>query len=220
MKKQFRKTVIINRAVPGSGKTTLSRCINTTLRNAGLQVVTHSTDDFFMMGNRYCFDICKLHEYHQQNLRNFRRSLEKQIDVVICDNTNLQPWQTVPYTSLAREFGYQIIFLNLIPRELHKHVQAQQITPEKPDAHEVPEEQLIHFIAAFNSYNSLLCKENKVDPECHYHFIWNTEKLFPEISGTAEHFDLDHLITIQPDEYREVQDHIGSDFLKLIKVCF
>ena len=53
MKKQFKKTVIINRAVPGSGKTTLARCINSVLKNAGLSIVSHSTDNFFMQGNQF-----------------------------------------------------------------------------------------------------------------------------------------------------------------------
>ena len=65
MKASFVKTVIINRAVPGSGKTTIARCITQALRSVGLQVINHSTDEFFMHDGRYCFDISKLHKYHQ-----------------------------------------------------------------------------------------------------------------------------------------------------------
>ena len=216
MDKKFKKTVIINRAVPGSGKTTLSRCINSTLANAGLDIVSHSTDDFFMQGNRYCFDIRKLHENHQQNLQNFRRSLARGTDVVICDNTNLVPWQAEPYTTAARSFGYQVIFLNLPPRELCKHVQAQKITPEKPDAHEVPEECLIRFIRDFNNYNPLLSQDSVIDPQRHHHFVWNQQKYYPERVGMAQHFDLDHLVTVKPDEYHAAKECIGDNFLRLI----
>ncbi len=216
MKKQFKKTVIINRAVPGSGKTTLARCINSVLENAGLSIISHSTDNFFMRGNRYCFDIYKLHEYHQQNLQDFCHSLKCGVDVVICDNTNLVPWQTEPYTAAARKYGYQIIFLNLPPRELYKHVQSQKITPEKPDAHEVPEECLIRFINDFNKYNPLLSRKHTVDPVQHHHYIWNKEKCRPEIAGQAQHFDLDHLITVAPEDYHTAKLNIGESFLQLI----
>jgi predicted kinase len=216
MKNNFRKTVIINRAVPGSGKTSLARCITETLTQAGLSIANHSTDEFFMVGKCYCFDLRKLHGYHQRNLKDFRNSLRKGVDVVICDNTNIQPWQTAPYTDLARHFGYQIIFLNLTPRELWKHCKAQMVTPEKPDAHQVPEEKLAEFIRDFNIYAPLLNAAGSVDPERHRHFVWNNEKLCPEAVGPARHFDLDHIVTVHPDEYHAAKKEIGRHFLSLI----
>lgn len=217
MKNNFRKTVIINRAVPGSGKTSLARCITGTLSQEGLSIANHSTDDFFMVGNRYCFDIRKLHGFHKRNLENFKNSLCKGVDVVICDNTNIQPWQSEPYTDLARKYGYQIIFLNLTPRELRKHCQAQMVTPEKPDAHQVPEEKLAEFIRDFNLYDPLLSPAGKVDPARHRHFVWNKEKLCPEAVGPAAHFDLDHIVTIRPDEYHSAKKEIGGYFLSLLR---
>ena len=47
-KPHFARTVIMNRAVPGSGKTSLSRCITDAIRAAGLTIANHSTDDYFM----------------------------------------------------------------------------------------------------------------------------------------------------------------------------
>lgn len=213
----FARTVIMNRAVPGSGKTSLSRCITDAIRAAGLSIANHSTDDFFMEDGRYCFDLTKLAVYHHWNLLGFQRSLRRGIDVVICDNTNLQPWQTAPYTDLARRHGYQVIFLNLTPRELWKHVAAQQVTQEKPDAHGVPEARLAEFIRDFNEYDELLNPSAAVDPARHHHYIWNQRNLCPEVAGPASHFDLDHLVTIRPDEYYEVKPHIGGDFLNLIR---
>lgn len=165
MEKQFKKTVIINRAVPGSGKTTLSRNITDACKKAGLSVANHSTDDFFMEDNRYCFNIAKLHNYHLCNLMLFERSLRNNIDVVICDNTNIMPWQSRPYTDLARAYGYQIIFLNLSPRELEKHVAAQRVTPQKPNAHGVPANVLANFIRDFNLYSPLLDKNNAINSD-------------------------------------------------------
>lgn len=163
MEKQFKKTVIINRAVPGSGKTTLSRNITDACKKAGLSVANHSTDDFFMEDNRYCFKAAKLHNYHLCNLMLFEQSFRNNIDVVICDNTNIMPWQSRPYTDLARAYGYQIIFLNLSPRKLEKHVAAQRVTPQKPDAHGVPANVLTNFIRDLNLYSPLLDKNNAIN---------------------------------------------------------
>ena len=216
MNTTFHKTVIINRAVPGSGKTSISRCITQALQSAGLQVVNHSTDEFFMHDGKYCFDISKLHTFHQQNLKNFIADLQRGVDVVICDNTNLLPWQTAPYTDSARKYGYRIIFLNLTPRELYKHVQAQMVTPEKPDAHGVPEDQLIEFINDFNTYDSLLSKESPIDHLRHFHYLWDDISMSPVATGPARHFDLDNVITIEPHEYHQAKYSIGERFLELI----
>ena len=56
----IKKTVIINRAVPGSGKTTITNCIVNELQNNNLNIAIHSTDEYFMIENRYVFDISKL----------------------------------------------------------------------------------------------------------------------------------------------------------------
>ena len=216
MKTQFHKTVIINRAVPGSGKTTIARCITQALQEIGLQVVNPSTDEFFMHEGRYCFDIRKLNGFHQQNLKNFVRDLQRNIDVVICDNTNLQPWQTAPYTENARKYGYRIIFLNLTPRELYKHVQAQLVTPEKPDAHGVPEACLAEFINDFNTYNTLLDTKNPVDTRRHFHYRWDKSLLRPVAVGPSKHFDLDELVTVEPHEYHHAKDTIGQHFVDLV----
>ena len=216
MNTSFHKTVIINRAVPGSGKTTIARCITQELQAAGLKVVNHSTDEFFMHNGRYCFDIDKLHEYHQRNLENFIADLRRGVDVVICDNTNLVPWQTAPYTGNARKYGYRIIFLNLSPRELHKHVQAQLVTPEKPDAHGVPEPQLVRFINDFNTYNALLDKKSDIDRSRHFHYSWNKILKRPVAVGFAQHFDLDQVITVEPHEYHQAKQTIGKRFVDLV----
>ena len=45
---KFKKTVIINRAIVGSGKTTISNCITQTIKTEGLSTAIHSTDDYFL----------------------------------------------------------------------------------------------------------------------------------------------------------------------------
>lgn len=84
--------------------------------------------------------------------------------MVICDSTNLQPWQTAPYTDLIRRYGYQVVSLNLTLRDLWTQVAAQQVPPEKPYAHGVPEARRAEFIHDFNEYDELLNPLTAVAP--------------------------------------------------------
>jgi len=212
----MKKTVIINRAVPGSGKTTITNCIVSELMENDINVAVHSTDEYFMVGNKYIFDIEKLNTYHQKNFLEFKNSIEKKIDVVICDNTNIASWQTEIYTQLAREYKYQILIITLNPRELEKHIESQQVTEEKPDAHGVEEDVLKNMIHEYGLYDDLLNPKILLNEKKHLHFIWD-EKINKKVSiGLAKHFDSDKIIRILPDEYKEFQETIGKKILSFI----
>ncbi len=213
----IKKTVIINRAVPGSGKTTITNCILRELKNNDINVAVHSTDEYFMVENRYVFDITKLYKYHQNNLLEFEKSISKKLDVVICDNTNIAPWQTEAYTELARKYNYQIVVITLDPRELEKHVVSQKVTVEKPDAHEVSEEILKNMIKEYHIYDDLLNPKILIDKERHVQYKWDTDTNTKSIIGIAKHFDSDYIIKILPNEYKNIQQTIGTKILKLIK---
>lgn len=146
------KTVIINHAVQGCGKSTMARCVMTTVKQAGLSCTCHSTDDYFMQDGKYCFDYRKLSEYHKRNVEAFTADLVSQVDVVICDNTNLTPWQAAPYISAARQYGYRILLMDFQPRELSDLVATQQVTAEHPNAHGIPEEALKRALATYRTY--------------------------------------------------------------------
>lgn len=211
----IKKTVIINRAVPGSGKTTITNCIVHEIKQNDIGVSVHSTDEYFMVKNQYIFEIDKLYEYHQKNLLEFTKSIEKRIDVIICDNTNIAPWQTEPYTRLARENNYQIIYITLDPREFIKHVESQKVTPEKPDAHGVNEDILKNMIKEYYIYDDLLNPNIVISKHKHAHYIWSNEKNEKIIIGTAKHFDSDFIIRILPNEYRDIQQTIGKKIRNL-----
>jgi len=212
----MKKTIIINRAVPGSGKTTITNCIVSKLKENGVNVAIHSTDEYFMVKDRYVFEIEYLGGYHQKNIEEFTKSIEKNIDVVICDNTNIAPWQTEPYTTLARENNYQIIYITLNPRELIKHIESQKVTLEKPDAHGVDEDILKDMIKEYHIYDDLLNPKIVISEHNHAHYVWSNEKNEKIIIGTAKHFDGDFIIRILPDEYRDIQQTIGKKILNLI----
>ncbi len=214
----IQKTVIINRAVPGSGKTTISNCILDSLKDNNLEIAIHSTDKYFMtIDGKYDFKIDKLYDNHQKNLYEFTKSLMTDTKIVICDNTNIAPWQTKSYTELAREYDYKIIFITFDPRELEKHVEAQTVTKEKPDAHGVSEEILKDMIVEYQLYDSLLDNTAKINPVTQLDYQWNIDEFKKEPNGKAStYFELDDCIRILPNEYQEIQKTIGDTLIKLI----
>jgi ankyrin repeat protein/predicted kinase len=210
------KTVIINRAVPGSGKTTITNCIVRELLKNNLSVSVHSTDEYFMDGEKYLFELEKLGEYHNKNYEDFKKSILAQTDVVICDNTNIAPWQTEPYTNLAREYNYNIIFITLNPRELQQHIESQKVTPEKPDAHGVHEDILKMMINEYFIYDDLLNKNIVINKQKHMHYKWNNELSKKIEIDIEKYFDSDYVIRILPDEYKLIQSSIGYSIFELI----
>jgi len=212
------KSVIINRAVPGSGKTTISKKITTFLEKLNINTAVHSTDDFFMIDGKYYFDFGKLHRFHQQNYINFENSIKKNINLVICDNINLVPWQTKRYTDIARKYNFQIIFITFEPRELKKHIECQLQTPEKPDAHNVPEAELKRFITEYYIYNPLLYKISTINPFIHKNYSWDSKLLKRiEVKSPTPYFDSDHIIKIYPGEYHNIKRTIGSQIYSIMK---
>jgi tRNA uridine 5-carbamoylmethylation protein Kti12 len=213
----MKKIAIINRAVPGSGKTTLTKNIVKELKNNNLDVVIHSTDEYFMENGKYMFDINKLEEYHKKNFQQFTNSIKQGVDVVICDNTNIAPWQTEPYTKIARENGYKVIIFTLNPRELQKHIDSQKVTPEKPDAHGVGEDVLKRMIDEYYIYDDLLNPRTMIDKDKHIQYTWDIQTLSKKEIGLAKHFDCDVVFRVMPWEYHHLKDSIGLKFLEIIK---
>ncbi|WP_276953287.1 hypothetical protein [Helicobacter rodentium] len=194
------KLVIINRAVPGSGKTTALKTIEDTLSECGIDIKSdfkvHSTDEFFMAGDKYVFDIAKLNDYHKENLENFKKSLVMGIKIVICDNTNLLPWQCKDYTDLARLYDYKIVFLNIEPKSLEEHMETQKVTLQNPSAHNVPRDILERNIKDWRIYNDLLNKNTPINPIRHRHYVWDRENKCRKDVGVTEHFDTDFVISL------------------------
>ena len=216
--KTFQKTVVINRAIPGSGKTTISRCIKETLESRGITVSIHSTDDYFLTETRaYQFDLYKLAENHAKNLQSFQQAIDRRTDLVICDNTNLAPWEADPYATYARAHHYQIIIINYVPRELVKHLAVQQVTNEKMDAHNIPEKELVEMMKRYHKYHNYL---DRFLPSCNnsdYAFSWSNEKLaMTPTDEPIKNYDYDHLLIVQPNEFHRAKKDIPRKILAMI----
>lgn len=214
----FRRTVLVNRAVPGSGKSTFAKNILATMEREGISARVHSTDEYFMVDGRYVFDIRKLGEYHRRNLEAFKASLAEGVGLVVLDNTDEHPWETRPYTDAARAAGYGIVFLDFLPRSLEAHLAAQQVTPEKPGAHQVPEDSLREHIADFLSYDELLKPGAVPDPARHADYCWDEETMtLVRLDTPVVPFDFDDVIVVKPEDYHALKGRIGELVLAWMK---
>ena len=213
-----RKVVVINRAVPGSGKSTIARRIVAAVEGKGCRGAVHSADDFFISpAGTYDFDSARLDGNHRSCLEGFQRDVAAGVPLVICDNTNLSPWQSEPYIAAARQHGYRIVVLGFAPRELEAHVRAQIVTSEKPDAHGVPEGTLREMIKEYDDYKKLLDRSYVINPSRDVRERWNAETLSVEKTDEALcHYDVDEALEVMPDEYRRAQESIPLRILEMM----
>ncbi len=145
------KFAFIMRGLPGSGKSTIAEQI---ARGSGLGefwlennvkyygtkndpplAAIHSTDNYFVNENGvYRFVPKDLKKHHRQNQLAFRDSLEKEIPIVICDNTNSTVWEFDKYLYEAKFFEY-VVSVIAIP---HPKIEVS----EKRNIHGVPKESI------------------------------------------------------------------------------
>ena len=141
------KIVVINRGLPGSGKSTFIRHLQKVVG----PVKVHSTDNYFYGPDGvYHFDPSKLGEYHTLNLKHFIEDLDKGTRFVINDNTNLAPWESAEYVKAAKARGYKVIFVNFHPHPLDFHL--------AHNVHGVPEDVLRHMLDKWYKGHELLVK--------------------------------------------------------------
>lgn len=136
-------TVVINRGISGSGKSTFSRILKSLCDEAGLTFACHSTDEYFMVDGKYEFDQKKLGYYHTLNKTAFSKSVEDGIDIVICDNTNLRQREYKPYLASANDHKADTIAVVFYPDDYDKHVER--------NTHGVPEEVILRMMSTFKN---------------------------------------------------------------------
>jgi len=161
----MQKTVIINRGIPASGKSTIAQEIVTTFHSKGLSAIIHSTDDYFMVDDKYCFDETKLRENHLKNQATFKESLQKDIELVICDNTNIEPWEALPYYKMAKEYDYRVILIDFASRDIQKHLALQGQDPNYQ--HNIPKDIILDMDNRYQNYKELTSKHSYPNSSLH-----------------------------------------------------
>jgi predicted kinase len=96
------RILYVARGCPGSGKSFLSKQI------AGKNGKVFSSDEFFMDGDEYKFDVSKLHQAHNWNHNRIIEAIQSGVTPIILDNTNCQAWEPKKAVQAALENGYRI----------------------------------------------------------------------------------------------------------------
>lgn len=104
------KTVMIMVGVPGSGKSTLAKRYERKYKN----VTIVSADSFFVCrdSGEYKFDPARLPLAHANCMNQYINAVTTmgEGDIVIVDNTNMQPWEWMNYRDLAVRLGCKVEF--------------------------------------------------------------------------------------------------------------
>jgi len=99
-----KKTMIILRGLPGSGKTTLAR----TFANNNDEI--YSTHDYFLENGKFKFQRNLLRYAHWWNQERVLDAAKKNKELIIINNINIKRWESKPYVKIGLEYGYDIIF--------------------------------------------------------------------------------------------------------------
>lgn len=162
----MQKLVII-RGLPGSGKSTFAKKyikdyqlekwkeekpIDT---NLNYPYVYLSADDYFTTGNQYLWDSFSLQYAHQRCAGLCNSAMEKQIPLIIIDNTNIVYSQYKPYLEMAEMYLYDIEIHSLYTSGLT----AKELA--KKNNHGVTEEKIQEMINKYQPRNFYSTKEAK-----------------------------------------------------------
>jgi len=98
---------IVLRGIPGSGKSTFHKN-----RYPDADWVS-SADSYFMRSGTYRFDPTKLSEAHGECFRDFIYALERGDELVIVDNTSIDPLEIAPYMLAAQAYKYEAEVISL-----------------------------------------------------------------------------------------------------------
>ena len=139
--------IIINRAVPGSGKSTMSKAIQDILVAGGYSCKIHSTDEYHMIDGEYKFDPSKIGHYHSENYREFTKSVKQAFDCVICDNTNIKDKDAKPYAEVISYVKPLVIVLYFVSDSLDNHIAR--------NVHKVPSDVIQNMSNALNNAKNI-----------------------------------------------------------------
>lgn len=91
------KHMVIMRGLPGSGKSYRARQLSELAKTEGLSCEVFSTDDLFMVGGVYRYNPEKVAEYHEATQYAVWDAINREVDLIIVDNTNITRAEIEPY---------------------------------------------------------------------------------------------------------------------------
>lgn len=99
------KSVIILRAVSGSGKTTFANYLESISKES---TCICAADDYFSQSGEYKFDATLLPSAHIFCREKFKKALSDGIQTIIVANTNTKESEFTHYIDVAKQYNYQV----------------------------------------------------------------------------------------------------------------
>lgn len=149
------KNLIINRGIPGSGKSTLAKKIKASYYEMGLTCVSLSSDDYYTVDGYYFWHPTKVAYAHSRNRWLCEQCMQREINAIIIDNTNIKFKEIEPYIILAAEYGY-VVDVTESNTEWSKNA---KLCHEK-NIHKVPLETIEKMLNSFEPHDNIIRKIN------------------------------------------------------------
>lgn len=125
------KYCIVMRGIPGSGKSTTAKWIASLSGNGSFWTkdhvlyygiesenkvcsAIHSTDEYFVTDGVYKYNMANIGKFHTRNFYAFKESMDRNIPLLIVDNTNTTRKEYQKYITVAEEAGY-LVSLMVMP---------------------------------------------------------------------------------------------------------
>ncbi|XP_055792853.1 NEDD4-binding protein 2-like 1 isoform X2 [Salvelinus fontinalis] len=110
---QRRKKLIILRGLPGVGKTTRAKNLCDEYARLGLEAEIFSTDRYHESTN---YTKGNFQRNHQRNREDVFKALNRGVDLIIVDNTNISLWEMWPYIHMGMRQGDYYITMMELPK--------------------------------------------------------------------------------------------------------
>lgn len=156
--------LLIMRAIPGSGKSTVAKFLQKNLHKVRIPCVIHSTDEKHMVNGKYEFDPGKAHYFHELNFLECKASMKTGVRVIIIDNTNKKTREFSHYIKEAHENNYLVGEIILMPDELEIHMNR--------NIHGVP-------MDALENMHDMFMRAPKPSKKSDFHYILMPNEVMP-----------------------------------------
>ncbi|XP_023844118.1 NEDD4-binding protein 2-like 1 isoform X2 [Salvelinus sp. IW2-2015] len=110
---RYMKKLIILRGLPGVGKTRRAKKLCDEYARLGLEAEIFSTDRYHESTN---YTKGNFQRNHQRNREDVFKALNRGVDLIIVDNTNISLWEMWPYIHMGMRQGDYYITMMELPK--------------------------------------------------------------------------------------------------------